>query len=107
MRTFLLPNGFGKTHELVSMMLQPGGEDIVYVAPSLQQADHARRLAERLSGRVYPSGSARFVAARSLRDHPELFRGVRLVVDEADGVLRELIGNVVAIALTPAREDLR
>jgi hypothetical protein len=110
----------GKTTELVELMLEPGNEDVIYVAPTIAQADNASRIAARillqrisdllgydltaLAGRMETRGPKlrrRFLAAHQVVNRPRLAAGSRFVVDETDGVLGGLLGGtILAAALT-------
>ena len=91
----------GKTYRLVQEMLKPGNEDMVYVAPTMHQArEIAARTASEMGAEVTPELLKRFTSVGYIRQ----FQGqrVRLVIDEADGVLSQLLGAPVAfIAYTP------
>jgi hypothetical protein len=93
MKVFNLDRGEGKTTALIKIMLEPGNEDVIYVAPTHAQANYAFTLAQRLAGAdtLNVPGRARFIAARQM----DLHSGRRYVVDEADAVV-----PFVAIALT-------
>lgn len=98
-----LPRAGGKTYDLVQEMLRPGNEDMIYVAPTREQAV---RVGLRTAVAVFgaedtPKLRHRFLASRDL---PGAVRGrnARLVVDELDGVLEVLLGApVVSAAHTP------
>lgn len=79
-----LPRGLGKTTALVSYMLAPGNEDVVLYAPTLAQAENARRIAEKIAGTIQPNLRFRKIPD----DLNDLKRDGRFVVDEADGVFR-------------------
>lgn len=85
MKVFNLSPGEGKTTALVKLMLEPGNEHLIYVAPTRAQADNARRLASQLAGSnaLNIPGPARFISAAQM----DLRSGDRYVVDELDGVL--------------------
>lgn len=97
MKIIELPRGRGKTTELVILMMEPGNEDVVYVAPTMQQAQSARKIAE-AHGMPRPT-LHRFISANGLSDLHNT--GTRYVVDELDGVLGYLLGGTpVAVAGT-------
>ena len=100
MRILNWEHGRGKTTELVRMMMQPGNEDVVYVAPTFAQADYALAVATDLCGGVRPAGlQLRFTSVFALGQRHG-FRE-RYVIDEFDGVLRSLLGaEVLAVAGT-------
>lgn len=105
MRIINRPKGSGKTYELVKMMMmEPGNEDIVYVAPTYVQAERiAKRLAiQEFGAKPSPELSMRFTNAGAVnqpgRHYPP---DQRFVIDELDGVIGGIIGgNVVAVAGT-------
>lgn len=92
--------GGGKTHALVEIMLRPGNEDVIYVAPT---RDQAYRIAYEYAKTIRPGISrSRFITAADI-EHNRL--GHRYVFDEVHAVLSTLVGTeVVAIAGTD--EDL-
>lgn len=97
MRILNWEHGRGKTTELVRMMMQPGNEDVVYVAPTFAQADYALAVATDMCGGVRPAGlHLRFTSVLALGQR-QGFRG-RYVIDEFDGVL--LGAEVLAVAGT-------
>lgn len=113
MRIFNQPMGSGKTTELVTIMLAPGNEDVIYVAPTMSQANAANRIAreiitkameavgERFSGTDVGKLTARFTSASGLSRYPE---GTRYVIDELDGVISGLVnGQVLAVSGTDAK----
>lgn len=87
------PHGGGKTTELVKFMLEPGNDDVIYIAPTNMQAQNARRIAEQLSGRPLPQSRFR----RPLDGGGFPSGPYRFVVDEADSFFDR---RVVAVALT-------
>ena len=90
MRILQMPMGSGKTYQLVWLMMQPGNEDIIYVAPTKAQADCAHQIARSLPG---PNPTRdRFVSVSQL---PIRDKKARHVVDELVGVLSYLIGGEV------------
>lgn len=101
--------GGGKTTALVEIMLRPGNEDVIYVAPTYAQAKLAMRIArEKLKGRTLPPDlSRRFVSASALNGpgwrSPQEYR---YVIDEFDGVIRGLVGGEV-IAVAGTDEDYK
>lgn len=99
-----LPQGEGKTAALVDLMLEPGNEDVVYVAPTYAQADYARKLAVAKFGGVEPLGfRLRFTSASGVLSYSGPRR--RYVVDELDTTLSVLLGGgVVAMACTSVSE---
>lgn len=92
--------GGGKTHALVEIMLRPGNEDVIYVAPT---RDQAYRIAYEYAKTIRPGITrSRFITAADI-EHNRL--GHRYVFDEVHAVLSTLVGTeVVAIAGTD--EDL-
>ena len=107
MRILNWERGCGKTTELVRIMMQPGNEDVVYVAPTYAQADYALRVAERVFNNrreeLPKEYLARFISASGLKSRMQsLLRDhKRLVIDELDGVLGALFGaEVLAVAGT-------
>lgn len=93
--------GGGKTHALVEIMLAPGNEDVLYVAPT---RDQAYRIAYEYAKNLSPNVQrGRFITAADI-EHNRV--GARYVIDEIDTVLNLFIGTeVVAIAGTD--EDVR
>jgi hypothetical protein len=124
MKVIDLPQGAGKTTQLVESMLQPGNEDVIYIAPTIAQADHARRMAasmilDRASALlgfdmsvIVPTVSRagklgrRFMGASQLANHPRQLIDARVVIDELPGVLYVLAGcaRVETVALTSNEE---
>ena len=93
--------GGGKTTALVEMMLRPGNEDVVFVAPTRAQAVNiGLRTAVKVFGQEEtPKLRDRFISVSELlgrRDRKE-----RYVLDEIEGCLQYLVeAPVVAIAGT-------
>lgn len=100
MRVINKPSGAGKTTELVRIMLEPGNEDVVYVAPTRAQAERAGYLTAVSTFRQdeTPELKARFISANEMRSR--VGRNERYVFDEFDVVLRTLLGDVIAVAGT-------
>lgn len=94
--------GGGKSRALVELMLEPGNEDVVYVAPTVAQA---QRIGYEYARQLDPGvDRKRFIAASALGSLKG--RNVRVVIDEVGGVLSGLVGaSVLAIAGTD--EDLQ
>lgn len=104
MRIIAIGKGEGKTTALVEYMLQPGNEDVVYVAPTQAQCGSAIRIARHLLPRDAHISPKRFLSAQGVL-FGERARGarVRCVVDELDAVLHVLLGGEVDLgALTPS-----
>jgi hypothetical protein len=99
MKIYSLPRQGGKTSALVDLMLEPGNEDIIYIAPTMAQADNARRMAQERGATPERAKRGRF---QKLPDRPIRGRSnVRYVVDELDGILSYLLGGIpVAVAVT-------
>lgn len=96
--------GGGKTVSLVELMLYPGNEDVIYVAPTVRQA-HQLAFLEALKRDPHVSRD-RFISAGSLEYVRGRYPEARFVIDEIDGVLEYLVqGKVLAIAGTD--EDLK
>ena len=100
----------GKTTELVEFMLEPGNEDVFYIAPTNVQAQGvalpiARSILQE-RGEDIPAGlSSRFLSASALTQGPHLAPMTRVVIDEIDGVLSGVLRlQVLAIAGTDARK---
>jgi hypothetical protein len=111
-----LPQGAGKTTQLIEYMLQPGNEDVIYIAPTLRQADNARRMAAHMvldkasvslgfdmspiAPTVSPTGKLgrRFVSAGQVVSHPRRMARSRVVIDELPGVVTELISSFLGSA---------
>lgn len=113
MRIFNRPMGAGKTTELVKLMLEPGNEDVYFVAPTRAQAEIGHRIAQgilsealeavgdRFAGTDRGKLAARFLSSSALEKQP---KGTRYVIDEIDGVIGSLIGGpVLAIAGTDGK----
>lgn len=98
--------GGGKTYALVELMLAPGNEDVIYVAPTITQAQNiAFRYAQGLQKNADPG---RFIGAVEFRTRINSRRSDynRYVIDELEGVLRMITGaRILAVAGTD--EDLR
>lgn len=106
MKIISLDPGQGKTTALVKIMLEPGNEDVVYVAPTRKQAESAHRIAQELHdpGTAYGLRN-RFISASEMKNLPS--QG-RYVIDEIDGVIRNLVrGEVLAIAGTDFDAKMR
>lgn len=105
MQVIDLPHGFGKTTTLVKLMLEPGNEDVIYVAPTLEQAqrgalemalhsadwtDYERRALRK-----------RFISVGMLIENRADYARNRFVIDELEAVLEKLLrGEVLAVAAT-------
>lgn len=99
--------GEGKTTDLVRIMLQPGNEDVVFVAPTWAQAERiGYRTAISFFGATPGKElQGRFISASALENHVRTGKH-RYVFDEVDGVLQALLrAPVIAIAGTD--EDVR
>lgn len=98
--------GEGKTYDLVKLMLEPGNEDVVFVAPTRAQAqDIGKRTAVITFGqRDTPELRSRFISAAELPNRKG--RKERYVIDEIDGVIGGLIGGEV-IAIAGTDEDVK
>lgn len=104
MKVFNLSPGQGKTTALLKIMLEPGNEDVYYVAPMHTQADAAHERVTHIAGpdALNVPGRGRFLSASQLRDFKKP-KGIkpRFVIDEADGVLGIATpGPILAIALS-------
>lgn len=98
--------GGGKTTALVDIMLEPGNEDVVYVAPTFSQSDHAHRVAKQRAadaGRPTPSRT-RFIRADQILARATT--GDRFVLDEVDGILHFLLGGA-PVAIAGTDEDVK
>lgn len=116
MKVIDLPQGAGKTTQLVEYMLQPGNEDVIYIAPTVRQAEAARHMAARMildrasaslgfdmsviAPTVSPVGKLgrRFVGAGQVASHPRQFANARVVIDELPGVVTQLISSFIGSA---------
>lgn len=100
--------GKGKTTELVEYMNEPGNEDVVYIAPTFDQAHNAQLRFSQVSGvHGFDVPRNRFKSVKGLKDLPE---GTRIVVDEADGALSALLNSEYGVqvevqALSAEREQ--
>lgn len=105
MRAIELDRAQGKTTALVKEMLKPGNEDMIFVAPTKMQAINiGYRTALGLGAPDTPALKSRFV---SWQGGINQFKGrqVRLLVDEADGILSSVFGAPVhLLAYTPEDE---
>jgi len=98
--------GGGKTTALIDIMLKPGNEDVVYVAPTFKQDDVAHRAAMHRAaerGLEAPSRS-RFIRADQLLARPRARE--RYVLDEVDGILHSLLGSA-PVAIAGTDEDVK
>jgi len=95
--------GGGKTHALVELMLEPGNEDVIFVAPTYSQAQEIGYRTALSQG--YNGKRDRFVAVGAILGKPNDFRGKRFVIDEGAGVIGALIGGKV-LAIAGTDEDL-
>lgn len=105
MKILNMPLGSGKTTALVKMMLEPGNEDVVFVAPTKSQAEAIgyRTATTTLGQPESKELRSRFISAAELPNRKG--RKERYVIDEIDGVIGGLIGGeVVAIAGTDEDE---
>jgi hypothetical protein len=111
-----LPQGAGKTTRLVEYMLEPGNEDVIYIAPTVRQAEVARRMAARMildrasaslgfdmsviAPTVSPVGKLgrRFMGADQVASRPRRFTKARVVIDELPGVVTQLISSFISSA---------
>jgi hypothetical protein len=111
MKIIDIPQGAGKTTQLVEYMLQPGNEDVIYIAPTLRQADNARRMAAHMvldkasvslgfdmspvASTVSPAGKLgrRFMGASQVARHSRQLLDARVVIDELPDVLYVLLGG--------------
>ena len=100
----------GKTTELVKFMLEPGNEDVIYIAPTLHQAQRialaiAVDVLEDRGDEVPVTIGSRFRSLSVLKDGYTLPPNTRVVIDEIDGVLSGVLGvQVLAIAGTDSRK---
>lgn len=97
--------GGGKTYALVELMLEPGNEDVIYVAPTVSQAQGiAFPYAAQITGQATKELRDRFISVAQIDN----LRGrvVRFVFDEVDGILGYLAGAPV-IAIAGTDEDLK
>lgn len=109
MRSIELPPGQGKTTALIEYMLGDGNGDVVYAAPTIGQARHAESMFLKAGG-TKEQAKRRFVSAEALLSHDRIYRGARIVLDEADAVIGALTGTYVErIAFTgdDVREEWR
>lgn len=101
MRIINREHGGGKTTELVRIMLLPGNEDVVFVAPTAAQAE---RLGYETAVQVFGAKrskelASRFISASALPNRKD--RNERYVIDELEGVISSLVGGeVIAVAGT-------
>lgn len=106
MKIFNREMGGGKTTALLELMARPENRDVIYVAPTLRQAESAWRMYEAMFQE--PTARDRFVKLDQVTSrHPGgQYPAPRYVLDEVDGLLPALVGGpVVGIAGTD--EDLR
>lgn len=105
------PKGGGKTAALIEIMLAPGNEDVVYIAPTAAQAAEAYRRACWLQmerGQRALINSNRFISASRFDfQHQAMHHTsapMRVVIDEVGGALSGLLPglSVVAVAGTDA-----
>lgn len=98
--------GEGKTYDLVKLMLEPGNEDVVFVAPTRAQAQALgkRTAVETFGQGDTPELSQRFISAAELPNRKG--RKERYVIDEIDGVIGGLMGGEV-IAIAGTDEDVK
>lgn len=98
--------GGGKTYALVEMMLEPGNEDVIFVAPTYSQAQSiAYPYAAQIVGESSKALRDRFISVAHLLSDRKKYEGRRFVIDEVNGVLGVLTGgHVLAVAGTD--EDL-
>lgn len=95
--------GGGKTTALVQIMMRPGNEDVIYVAPTLSQA---HRIAYPYARQIDPNVDLnRFVSVAGLLEFDPESRP-RFVIDELEGLLGSLAGGEV-LAVAGTDEDLR
>lgn len=94
MIVYSAPRQSGKTFAVAEYMTQPGNEDVVCLAPTLQQAMVVYRAALEFDLDVNP---LRFTTHR----YTQLTPRSRVVIDEADVVIEQLLNcRVDMIALT-------
>lgn len=88
------PRFGGKTTALIQYMTKPGNQDVVYVSATEQQAHTSWLYARQFDPSI---SRERFLNPRMFRtSNPK-----RLVIDEADGTLDQLLGaHVEVVALT-------
>jgi len=98
----------GKTRALIEFMAQPRNEDVLYLAPTAQQATNAHHMAVGL-GFLEPHDRRRFLSVSQIVDRIDFRRGgpARFVVDELDGVLRLLLNGTVDLAAFTPSGDAR
>lgn len=96
--------GRGKTTELVRIMLEPGNEDVIFVAPSMAQAEKLGygTAVGRFGQDESPELKARFISVGQVHLH----KGARFVIDEIGGVIGSLIGGEV-LALSGTDENVK
>lgn len=97
--------GEGKTYDLVKMMLEPGNEDVVYVAPTYMQA---QAIGKRTAVAAFGQEDTRELAERFIPVSAMFSRqgrNERYVVDEIAGVISYLMGSEV-IAIAGTDEDV-
>lgn len=104
MNVIVRPRGGGKTTDLVRFMLEPGNEDVTFVAPTHAQADVGFRAFIREGGS--PELKHRFQPAWWLENRDMRGRRPRIVIDEADGVLGSLINAQIEVITLSERREL-
>lgn len=103
MNVIVKPRGSGKTTALVEYMLEPGNEDVVFVAPSQAQANVGFHRYKELGGN--PHHEHRFQSASWLEFRDKRERRPWIVIDEADGVLGYFLkAQIEAMTFSERRE---
>ena len=95
--------GGGKTTALVEIMLRPGNEDVIFVAPAESQAMNAYYHIALGVFHEKPSRALRdrFISAAGLRARKKQKQRGRYVIDELEGVIGFLVkGTVLAVSGT-------
>lgn len=110
LRIIEMKPGEGKTTTLVKIMLEPGNEDVLYVAPTNSQARIGYLTALELLGKPFDRDEGRgakitepelWKRFMSYETHAHRTDQPRVVVDELDGVIgRALNATVLAVSGT-------
>ncbi len=81
---------------LLAVLLAPGNEDTIYVAPTAGQADRARLLAATMATSPEQADASRFVSADA-KNLPKAKKGAsaRFVVENPAEVLAHVLGGTV------------
>lgn len=94
------PLGGGKTTALVEMVLND--PELIYIAPTQRQAENAWKIATSLIPRGATIRRDRF---RTSPTPDADWRGLRVVVDEVDGVLGGCVAGATTVAIALTSDD--